>query len=71
LRLAGGYRVGYSTTPSRCAPRLYRSRYRRPASADFLPWRRLRVLPAVCAASFARGSVGYLNPGLLALLDCT
>ena len=29
------------------------------------------VLPTVCAASFARGSVGYLNPGLLAVLDCT
>jgi hypothetical protein len=31
----------------------------------------LRGLPAVCAASFARGFVGYLNPGLLAVLDCT
>ena len=32
---------------------------------------RLRVLPAACAASFARGSVGYLKAGLLAVLDCT
>ncbi len=51
---------------------LSRSCYRRSVSADFFGfgWR-CRVLPAVCAASFAHGSVGYLNPGLLAVLDYT
>lgn len=40
LRLAGGYRVGCSTTPERDNPAhwLCLSCYRRPASADFCPW---------------------------------
>lgn len=73
LRLAGGYRVGCSTAPSRCAPRLYLSCYRRPASADFCPWQsfaraarrlrrqlrsRLRRLPQGWLARCAR-----LHPG--------
>lgn len=72
LRLAGGYRIAGSTTPSRCAPRLCRSCYRRPASADFWPGfalsrtdRRLRRRAA------HHGSVGYLKAVLLAVLDCT
>ncbi|MDP1524905.1 MAG: hypothetical protein Q8M20_03780 [Rhodocyclaceae bacterium] len=41
-----------------------------PAPTFGLGWP-YRTLPAVCAASCARGSVGYRNPGLLAVLDCT
>jgi hypothetical protein len=73
LRLAGGYCVGYSASPSRCAPRLCRPRFRRPASADCWSWlalsrsvrrlrrqlrSRLRQLPQARLARYAR-----LHPG--------
>jgi hypothetical protein len=71
LRLAGSYRVGCSATPE-AAPL---------ALSHLLPpsrQRRLfdlaqhwRLLPAACAVSVAHGSVGCLNPGLLAALGST
>ena len=71
LRLAGGYRVGCSTTPE-AAPLalsllLPPSRQRR----LFGLAQPRRVLPAACAVSFAHGSFGYLNPVLLAALGTT
>ncbi|MHB1358119.1 MAG: hypothetical protein ACYCWC_00895 [Rhodocyclaceae bacterium] len=42
-----------------------------PPAPTFALGNRLHALPAVCAASFARGFVGYLKAGLLAVLDCT
>ena len=71
LRLAGSYRVGCSTTPE-AAPLalpllLSPSRQRRLLRLA----RPRRLLPAACAVSFAHGSVGYLNPGLLAALGST
>jgi len=71
LRLAGGSRLASCTAPSCCAPRLYLSCYLRPASADFALGYPGHGLPAVCAASFARGFAGYVKASWLASLDCT
>ena len=42
-----------------------------PPASTFGLGQRSRGLPAACAVSFAHGSVGYVKPGLLAMLDCT